>query len=236
MLIYEAVFTVVLKKDIPYLNSFTVLSEALNYSMLNSRELKKAHKDLMPKYYNFSGLYPVEKNRAYQKGRIYVFRVRCLEESFAHQIIQCMKASSFEVMDLIATDLKKKDEGHIRELVSITPIVLTSDEGYVLPEHNPLEFIEKRIIGLLEKKYHNYYEEKIQVPQFCNGLIKTNRIPIKIPYKSIHFLAHKVKMQIADNPEAQKLANLALATGIGEKTSLGMGYVVANYYKEGKRS
>ncbi len=84
-----------------------------------------------------------------------------------------------------------------------------------------MEFLENRILALLEKKHHEHYGETITVQEFAHGIIKTNRIPIKIPYKSIHMLGHKVKIQVAPNEQAQKLANMALATGIGEKTSLG---------------
>ncbi len=133
MTIYEIVCTAVLKQNVPYIKSFTTLSKALNYSMLEDPQLKTLHKDHKPKSYNFSGFYPVEKNVDYQKGRIYVFRIRCLDEWFAKQLMKAMKATKFEAFDLIAMELNQKQQGMIRELVSITPFVITTDEGYILP-------------------------------------------------------------------------------------------------------
>jgi len=229
MKIYEFVHTIVLKQELNYLDSFQVISKYLNRSMIGDDYLKEVHTNHQQNIYNFSGLYPVEKNVPYQKGRVYIFRVRSLDRIFLEKIKEQIKQTKDPYFQSIAWELIEKKEGKIKELVSITPVVLTTQKGYLLPEENPLDFVEKRLRALLEQKYKQFFDQSIDIKTFANGLTLMSRAPIKIPYKNIHILGHKFRIQVETSKEAQLAANLALATGLGEKTSIGFGFAIANY-------
>ncbi|GMQ61779.1 CRISPR-associated endoribonuclease Cas6 [Vallitalea maricola] len=228
---YELINSVVIKQDISFSDSFTKLSEYVNKAMFRNNTLKQIHKDNKVKLYNFSSFYPIEKDKTYKKGRVYIFRIRSIDQQFLTNLMTSMKTTSVETLQIINSELVTKKQKPIKELVSITPVVMTSEEGYKLPELNQLEFVEKRLKELLEKKYSTYFNKTLSVDQLAINIQRTNYKPIKIPYKNINLLGYKFKLEIDLTDEAQTLATIALATGLGEKTSLGFGYSVANFIR-----
>src|SRR6056297_810413 len=83
---YELLTTVFLQKDIDYQEINWRIGELINQSMYFSDDLKKLHKENKIKYYVFSGLSPIEKEKIYKKGRVYFFRVKSLNKSFIEKI------------------------------------------------------------------------------------------------------------------------------------------------------
>ncbi len=86
---------------------------------------------------------------------------------------------------------------------------------------------KQRLEDNLEKKYKSFFNEDIDVKdKFINSIEFKNRKPMHYNYKNgIKLLANKVSVQIEDNEEAQKVAFLAKATGLGEKnSSIGAGF------------
>jgi CRISPR-associated endoribonuclease Cas6 len=199
--------------------------------MFGNNILKQIHKDNKVKLYNFSSFYPIERDKIYKKGRVYIFRVRSIDQEFLTNLMTSMKNTSMNTLQMISSELVIRKQKPIKELVSITPVVITSEKGYKLPEINQLEFVEKRLKELLEKKYNTYFNETLSVDTLAINIQRMNHKPIKIPYKNINLLGYKFKLEIDLTDEAQTLATLALATGLGEKTSLGFGYSVANYIR-----
>jgi CRISPR-associated endoribonuclease Cas6 len=228
---YELINSVVLKQDIPFAYSSSKISEYINKSMLRNNELKQIHKNNKVKLYNFSSFYPIEKNKIYTKGRVYIFRIRSIDQQFLTNLMTSMKTTSVDTLQIINSELVIRKQKPIKELVSITPVVITSEEGYKLPELNQLEFVENRFKELLEKKYCTYFNKTLSVDQLAINIQRMNHKPIKIPYKNINLLGYKFKLDIDLTDEAQTLATLALATGLGEKSSLGFGYCVANFIR-----
>ena len=66
--------------------------------------------------------------------------------------------------------------------------------------------------------------------QMFNSVEQMNRKPIAVKCKGITLLGDKIKVTIAKNESAQKLAVMALGTGLGEMNSRGAGFV--NYSME----
>lgn len=228
---YELINSVVLKQDIPFTYSSSIISEYINKAMLRNNELKQIHKNNEVKRYNFSSFYPTEKNKIYTKGRVYIFRIRSIDQQFLTNLMTSMKTTLVDTLQIINSELIIRKQKPIKEIVSITPVVITSEEGYKLPELNQLEFVEKRLKALLEKKYNTYFDKTLSVNELAINIQRTNDKPIKIPYKNIHLLGYKFKLEIDLTDEAQTLATLALATGLGEKTSLGLGYCIPNFIR-----
>lgn len=228
---YELICTTVLKGPVNYENSFTLLSNHINKVLLNHPQLKAIHINKKEKLYTFSSFYPIERNKVYQKGRVYIFRLRSIDKTFITYLMTSMKTISSETFQIISSELITKKKRLIQELVAITPIVLTTETGYTLPEINPLQFVETRLRGLLEKKYYQHFGKSITAVQLSERIEQVNNKPIKLPYKNIHLLGNKFKLEIDLTDEAQTLATMALACGLGEKTSLGFGYTLANFVK-----
>jgi len=91
-----------------------------------------------------------------------------------------------------------------------------------------LEFLKKRIKNNLQKKYENYFEEKLDMKdKFIEYIEIINKKPIVYKYKDFKVLGNKFNIKVGTSDESQKLAKLANAVGILEKnSSLGAGYVI----------
>ncbi|TCK98668.1 CRISPR-associated endoribonuclease Cas6 [Natranaerovirga hydrolytica] len=228
---YELVTTVLLKKELSYLSSYETLSNFINKAMLKDNLLKEIHTNKKPTLYCFSSLYPVEKSKVYQKGRVYIFRLRSIDKKFISHLMATLKQTESETFNIINSELKTKSQRPIEELVLITPLILTTEEGYKLPETNQLLYVENRIKDILEKKYKQYYGENITADPFLLSVEKTNHKPIKIPYKNINFLGNKFKLTVDSSDNAQKLATFGLACGVGEKVSIGASFANANFVR-----
>lgn len=227
----ELVVSVLLKEELPYRDSYYHLSSLINQAMFSDNRLKEVHTNKTAKMYTFSSLYPVEKTKCYQKGRVYIFRLRSIDKSFITHLKTALKTTSSDSFHIINIELITKRQRPIEELVAITPMVFTTEQGYLLPEENQLLYVEERVKALLEKKYKLYYGEDIHLDQFAHSVEQISRKPIKIPYKNINLLGYKFKFGIDMSVEAQELATFALAVGLGEKTSLGCGYSLANFVR-----
>ena len=118
------------------------------------------------------------------------------------------------------------EQKNIKKLITLTPVVITKLEGGYDIE-NDLEFVKERILSNTQKKYKNIYETEAKV-DFIKNITKTNKKPIKVPYKNKSVLGNKFEIEIKEDPMSQNLAFLVLAVGCGEKNSnLGFGMCMA---------
>ena len=97
---------------------------------------------------------------------------------------------------------------------------------YWIKDEGSLDFVKKRIKDNLEKKYEQFYKEKIIAPDdFISMITIQNKKPIVYNYKRITPWTNKFKILFASDDISQKLASLAFGVGILEKNSLGFGFL-----------
>ena len=114
---------------------------------------------------------------------------------------------------------------HIDVIYSLTPAILKCDSGYWKDEMTVVQF-EERMKGNLNKKWNEFCGEKLEEDfELFTGVEFLSKCPVASEYKGIKLLGDKVRMHISDNEMAQKLAYLALGTGVLEMNSRGFGFV-----------
>ena len=114
---------------------------------------------------------------------------------------------------------------NINKLITLTPAIITTEKGdYDIKED--IEFVKNRILANTQKKYKKIYDTQIDI-DFIKEIRKTNKTPVKIPYKNINMLGNKFEIQIKEDPMSQNLAYLNLSVGLLEKNSLGLGFCIA---------
>ena len=97
-----------------------------------------------------------------------------------------------------------------------------------------LSELEERLKVNLIKKWNHFTGEKINEDfQLYTMLEFLNEGPIVMEYKNVKLLGDKVRLQIADNDNAQKLAYMSLGTGLLEMNSRGAGFVNYRWLQEG---
>ncbi|MFI3211181.1 MAG: CRISPR-associated endoribonuclease Cas6, partial [Peptostreptococcaceae bacterium] len=108
---------------------------------------------------------------------------------------------------------------------SITPVVLKFDEGF-WRTHTSIKEVKRRLKENLIKKYNSYYETKIEEDfELFESIVIKNNKPIKANYKEIGLLGDKFEIVVSKDELSQKLINFAIATGLGEMNSRGLGFI-----------
>lgn len=225
MKIYELTLKVFLMKNVSDKESLEKIVNLIDKSLSKDKKLLDFHEKNIYKNYTYNSFYPIEKSKIYREGKIYSIKIRTVSEdikdylkrNLVNEYTDCIKALTIE--DVI---IPKR---YIEKIYSITPVIVKTEKGYwkgVLS----LEEFEKRIKDNLIKKFNDYFNTKIDENFVLFKFIQfENCKPISSKYKNISILGDKLTLIIDENETAQKLAYLALGTGIGEMNARGYGFV-----------
>lgn len=222
----ELTITIMLKKNIYFEDCGYTIGKNINRSMLLDKDLKKVHPKKEYKNYVFNSFYPIEKDKFYKKDRLYIYRVRGLSDEFMQKLDRCIYNLKSEDFNVISTSRIVVKRTYIKELYTQTPLIVTVNNEPWLQANGDFDLFKRRLEDNLEKKYKSFFNEYIDVKgKFIKYIEFKNRKPMHFNYKGIKLLANKVSIKVQDNEEAQKIAFLARAVGIGEKNSaIGAGF------------
>ena len=222
---YNLKVIVLLKQNFKNEETYEKISNLISYAMLKDKNLKEIHEKNTYKNYVFCSLYPVQKDGIYKQNNIYSFDLRGLEFSKIMKLKQVLANAENEYFKIIQINLQNHEQIEINKLVTLTPAIITTPKGdYDIKDD--MNLVKNRILANIQKKYKNIYNTEINV-DFIKEIKKTNRQPIKIPYKNVNILGNKFEIDVKEDPMSQNLAYLALTVGILEKNSLGFGFCMA---------
>lgn len=214
--------SVLLRQNLTVFETYEKISNLISFAMLKDEKLKQLHKENIYKNYVFCNLYPVPKDAIYSKNNIYSFDIRGIDFNVIMKIKQVLSITENEFFKVIQINVQTNIQREINKLITLTPVIITTEKGdYDIKAD--LVFVKKRILDNIQKKYKSIYGSKIDL-DFIKEIKKTNRVPIKIPYKNINILGNKFEITVKDDPMSQNLAFLMLSIGCGEKNSIGFGF------------
>jgi CRISPR-associated endoribonuclease Cas6 len=232
---FELTCIAYLKKDIIFKESFEKISKYISYSMAQDAKLKTIHKDIGFKYYTFGGFLPIEKEKIYLKGSSYRLTIRSIDENLIETLSKELR-KNINNPNLIVVETNKKavKQFFISELYSATPVIITTENGFhwTRDKDGDILKLQKQLQDNLEKKYQDFYSEKLTSSQNFIQLLeiknqKPQTIQITKNGKKIRFFGNKFKIVPNEDEISQKLAFLALGCGLGEKGSFGGGFCLA---------
>jgi len=232
---YELTCTTYLKRDIAFRESFEKIARYINYSMAQIESLKRLHNQNRFKYYTFNSFSPIERDRVYKRGKNYTFTIRSLREDFIDNIQNTLRENINNPNFLVVIAEKKiLKQFFISELYSITPVVVTMENGkfWTLKEGKDILQLYQQLHSNLERKYRAFYKDGLEANEnFIRILEVKNQKPQTIQIvkngKPFKFFGNKFKIIPREDETSQKLAFTALACGLGEKNSFGGGFCVA---------
>ncbi|MCG8501093.1 MAG: CRISPR-associated endoribonuclease Cas6 [Firmicutes bacterium] len=229
---YELTLTVYLQQSIPFQETNEKIAQVINKAMLPDKALAVKHKENRFKYYVFDSLYPLEQDKVYKAGKVYVFHIRSLDKVFVEKMKKLLPKTENPYIKILATEVKRYRQRHIAELYTMTPVLVTIDNAHWILG-NDLMMLQQRLQTNLEKKYKTFYDESLNASvSFIQRIEVLNRKPMAYRYKNIKMLGNKLKIAVNEDAISQKLAFIAAACGLGEKGSaLGMGFCHANGLK-----
>ena len=222
---YNLKIITLLKQNLKNEETYEKISNLISYAMLKDKNLKEIHEKNTFKNYVFCSLYPVQKDGIYKQNNIYSFDLIGLEFSKIMKLKQVLTGLENDYFKIIQINLQNHEQIKINKLITLTPTIITTPKGDYDIQDN-MELVKDRILANIQKKYKNIYNTEVNV-DFIKEIKKTNRQPIKIPYKNINMLGNKFEIEVKEDPMSQNLAYLALSIGILEKNSLGLGFCMA---------
>jgi len=225
---FELTTTTYLLKNIAFSEVNEKIAQLINKAMLNDEKLAIKHEENKFKNYVFDSLYPREKDKIYKAGKIYVFRVRSLEEDFIYKIKQLFPSTTTDYFKVIAGEIKKQEQRPVKELYTVTPALATIGKNIYWIPGDDLKLLIERMNSNLFKKYKDYFGASLSEEQLFFGKIKImNKKPIVYKYKNTNLFGNKFKIAINDDEISQKLAFMTLGVGLLEKNStIGMGFCI----------
>lgn len=236
MVIFEQRCKAYIKQDIDFRASFEILSKYISFSMMRGG-LEESHAKEGYKHYTFSGFRQKEDEKVYKTGETYEFVIRSFDENFIDSLAKALRENIDNPFMLVVQTTKKRlKQFFISELYSLTPVIVSckdtdSERSYywTVEKNGDIVQLQKQLHNNLEKKYKSFFGEELKAEQnFIQLLELKNRVPQNIIIhkdgKKIRFFGNKFRIVPNEDELSQKLAFVALASGLGEKNSYGGGF------------
>ncbi len=228
MCYHELIVTMQLKQNISNDEMYEFLNNLINNAMLYNENLKELHERNEYKFYTYSSLNPIEKDRIYKKDRIYIFNIRSINKIFLANLNRVLPLTE-ENVKIIATQMKSYSQKFITKLTTLSPVVTTMKENRYWRKENGLEDLTTRMCKNAVRKYNQYFNAQIpEETMFIQSVEQTNFKPIKIPYKKANLIGNKFVIEVKTDKLSQDLAFFMKAAGALEKNTIGCGYLASD--------
>lgn len=229
---WELHVAVYLKKDLEQKHSYEHVANLVKFCSNNDDYLKEKHLNGSFKNSCISSLYPTFKDMLYKKDCIYNFINRSNDYESINRLQKQIEKQNNDWFVVVKTEIKEQDSIQIKELQTYTPGIMTLKDCEI-PEslksikHRSKFWIQDcskkilidRIESNLKKKYKAIYGEDIGEVAMIKNITIRNKKPIVMKYKGSCAIGNKFNIEINQDIKSQKLANLALITGILEKNN-----------------
>jgi len=218
---FELTTTAYLLKNVDFDEVNEKIAQLINKAMLNDEKLAMKHEVNQFKNYVFDSLYPREKDKIYKAGKIYVFRIRSLEEDFITKINQLFRNVTTDYFKVIAGEIKKQEQRTIKELYTVTPALATINNHFWI-SGDDIMLLQDRIQINLLKKYREFYNVDLKKENsFIQCIEIKNKKPIAYNYKNIQLIGNKFNIKVNEDDLLEKNA------------TNGMGFCIAKYSYNG---
>lgn len=225
---YELTLTVQLTEDLNFFQSFERIGRSISRVMLEDWELARIHSRTGFKHYVFNSFYPVEMDGIYKAGKVYIFKIRSLSESFIRKMAMLLPRMENHIYKVLSTQTKSVKKTYIGSIYTLTPVIISIGEGKNWTKEGDFLLLQNRLQANLEKKYKIFYGEELAKEDnfsFIQRMELVSKKAMAVPYKKINFLGNKLRLWVNEDEKSQNLAFIAMACGLGEKnTSLGAGF------------
>ncbi|MFA7570490.1 MAG: CRISPR-associated endoribonuclease Cas6 [Sulfurimonadaceae bacterium] len=244
MKIFELTCIAYLKHDISFEESFDTISKFINYSICQNNEYLLKHNKNVFNNYCFGGFLPIQQDKLYKQGNTYNFSLRTIDEKFAIDLGNLLRANiNNPLLQIVQVDKKELKPFFISELYSATPVIMSlkkEDEKspqlfWSLEKSGDIIELQNQLQENLLKKYEAFFGEKLEANQnFIQLLEVKNHKPQSIYFtttkneiqKKVRLIGNKFRIVPNEDEISQKLAFLSLGVGLGEKVSYGGGFMI----------
>ncbi|MRJ06766.1 MAG: hypothetical protein C6I01_04525 [Epsilonproteobacteria bacterium] len=232
MKFYEMVISTHLKAPLHFQKAPETISKMLATLLIKGGY--KEHKENFPKNYVFSNL-----GKANSKG-FFLKKGKIIFRTFRKDIIHALFSTIFQYEDKIfqinGVQLKEVPFTPIGSMVTLNPVFIKMGKNsngeerfWTLKESGGdltslLEALQRNLL----KKYELLFGEKLPLssPFFVEKVQLKNTTPQTLYFKGRKFLGNKLYLIPHQDPFSQKLAFVAIGSGLGHKnSSIGGGFI-----------
>lgn len=224
MKVYEIKVKIYMLKNVELKESREIICNLIDKSFIKDEKMINRHNKSGFKNYCFNNLYPLELDKVYKEGKIYSLIIRTLDEDLVNHFRRILVNEHNDYLKVLTLDVSIIKNRPIEKIYTISPAIAKFENGYWKTNFG-LDVFEKRITENLIKKYNSIFDIKIDEDFELFTMIKLdNKKPIPCKYKNITLLGDKVTLTISSDESAQKLAYIAIATGVLEMGGRGFGF------------
>lgn len=232
IVVYEIITKIFLLEGLSTKRASTSITYFVDSVLVQDHAYRDFHVENKLKGYTTDLLYPMEKDGKYKKHQVYNFRIRTLDKNLARYFVEKMPNHTIKEMKGIVSELRKIPKRNIEKLYTITPVILKTQDHCYWKECLSFEEYEEQLKKNLWKKYRYFTgKEADESLPIWDDLKFKNEGVIPFPYKNITLPGDKVEIQVADNQQAQDIAYMVLATGLGDLNSRGASFMGYRYKK-----
>lgn len=204
------------------------------YSALANSELKTLHEGNKFRYFTFSDFFPCDKSISARRVII-----SSPNEEFINELYNELSSRNaiylydekFEIVEIKKISIKSK----INEFITGSPVVVYKDNKsntyFSLKRGDTLSFFLRRIKDNAVKKYRQFYQEPdFNLDDFIFDVLKFKKeVSVRLekdqkPFIIIGTMWYSMK-KIKIKREYEKFYRFIMEAGIGEKNSLGFGFL-----------
>ena len=238
MTIYEIEVEVVTLCDMNIQKSRLSVCNLIDSALAKNSKLLEFHQSGNTKGYSFTWLLDGDKkikhikNIKYFKNRnVYRFKMRCISREIAEYLYETLETHGNNELKVITTKLRCINNPIVEHITTLTPMVLLNHNYW--KEKMSFTSMTKELNRKLIRRYNELiYKDLPLDTKVIKSVILLNNKPIVFRgYGSSQYVCDMVKVVPENSELANEIMTMALATGLGTKTSRGFGYV---NYKEMK--
>ncbi|MEM0492538.1 MAG: CRISPR-associated endoribonuclease Cas6 [Candidatus Thermoplasmatota archaeon] len=208
--------------------------QGMIYSLLKNTELREYHDSFRFKFFTFSDIFPVGD---FQKNVSKNLLVASPNEQFIETLWESLKTRDtirLKGNDFTIADVKRIHLNMKNRFISGSPIVLYKDnrtnEYYSFERDGNLDFFLERLKENAVKKYNAFYGENFSLNEHIfDRLIFKKEVVVKDYKEGKDFIfigsVWSVLEKFDINKENRKFYQFVMDCGLGEKNSLGFGFV-----------
>lgn len=226
MKVFELRYRICLLRDVVKDDILIRVASCIDRTLLKDEIWKNYHMENKLKEYSFCAPHPIPKDGNYKQYCNYQVIIRTLNAELAQYLLDRLPKYEDVFLKGIVCEIKIIPKKHISKVYSLTPVIIKGkNDSYWRDDMSFCEFEEQIKINLV-KKYKIFVNQDFdeEFPLFTRIELK-NRVPIRVNYKQIHLLGDKIDIQISEHPNAQLLAYMVQATGLGTMNQRGYGFV-----------
>jgi len=202
------------------------MSRVISKAMSFDEKLKVKHKMNTFKLFVFDNPKPLEPEKIYFSGRVYVIRIRSFDLAFLLGIRSTFKKVDCGVK-VVASHIVPISYKPITTLITLSPVICTLNGKYWVNDNGLLVLRDKIFSNACRKAKVIYKDFEEPEDNFIEGIIQLNKIPISTKYKGATLLGAKVEVTVKGDERSQLLAYTVMGAGMLEKNSIGYGFCIA---------